>query len=283
MKPYNPRLTPARPDLAAAHLRGEVEAARYVEGRRIHLHVEVADLRPKPSRDASVDTQVLYGENMKLYDERDGWAWVQLKNDNYVGYIARDALAEGEATPTHRICVHRTFIYPEPDVKAPTLIGLPLGARVQLTDDQGDFVRLAQGGFVFARHVKPYDDRIIDFVAVAEGFLGTIYLWGGKTGLGIDCSGLVQVSLAEAGIASPRDSVVQEGALGTPLPITEDLEGLRRGDLIFWKGHVGIMRDAHELLHANAYHMRVATEPLVETRDRIRQRGGGEITAIKRL
>ncbi|MEW6435933.1 MAG: NlpC/P60 family protein [Pseudomonadota bacterium] len=288
MNSYDPRLTPARPDLAAAHLRGRVEAARFVEGRAMHLRAEIADLRRVPSPDAPIDTQVLFGEDVMLYDEHEGWAWVQLAADHYVGYLSRDALAEGSAAPTHRVGVNRTFIYPGANMKLPAQAALPRGAAVQVGDTQvgdanDDFARLAEGGFVFAAHLTPLDATVADFVAVAENFLGSPYLWGGKTSLGIDCSGLVQIALAAAGRAAPRDTDLQEAALGRALPIGDRHDPLRRGDLVFWKGHVGIMRDAESLLHANGHHMLVAAEPLADARARIRQKGAGEITAIKRL
>lgn len=280
----DPRLTPARPDLAAAHLRGEIEAARYVTGRRMHVRVGVADLRREPSASATLDTQALYGEEVMLYDQRDGWAWVQLVGDDYVGYLAADALATGPGKATHRIFVNRGFIYSAADIKSPVLAALPFGARVNVEDEEGAFARLTEGGFVFAPHLKrPSEEKPKDFMAVAEGFLGSPYLWGGKSSLGIDCSGLVQIVLAAAGIAAPRDTDLQEHALGAALPVEEKLEDLRRGDLVFWKGHVGMLRDAQTLLHANAHHMAVSSEPLAEVRDRVRQSGGGEITSIRRL
>jgi cell wall-associated NlpC family hydrolase len=279
----DPRLTPARPDLAAAHLRGEIEADRYVAGRPMHVRVGLADLRRAPSPSAPIDTQALYGEDVTLYDDHDGWAWVQLARDGYVGYLAYDALAEDAANASHRICVNRSFLYPAADIKAPILAALPLGAAVKVEDGDGAFGRLAGGGFVFAAHLRPLGEKAKDFIAVAEGFLGAPYLWGGKSSLGIDCSGLVQIALSEAGVTVPRDTDLQERALGAGLAVNEGLEELRRGDLVFFRGHVGIMQDAHRLIHANAHHMLVASEPLAEVRDRIRQKGGGEVTAIKRL
>lgn len=282
MRP-DPRLTPARTDLAAAHLRGEIEAARYVEGRRMHVRDGLTDLHGEPSHSAAVTTQAIYGEELTLYEDHEGWAWVQLATDGYVGYLSRGALAEGAVDATHRIRVNRSFVYPAANLKAPVLAALPLGAAVEVEDEHGAFARLVGGGFVFAPHLWARGEKVKDFVGVAEGFLGLPYLWGGKSSLGIDCSGLVQIALAAAGITAPRDTDLQVRALGAELPLSARLEALRRGDLVFWNGHVGIMRDAQTLLHANAHQMLVTSEPLDGVRERIRQKGGGEITATKRL
>ena len=282
MSSFDARLTPARPDVAATHLRGKVEAARFVDGRRMYLRSEIADLRRAPSLEASIDTQILFGEAVMLYDEHEGWAWVQLATDDYVGYMSRDALAEDGPAPTYRVVVNRTFVYPAANMKLPLEGALPRGAALRVSETIGDFARVG-GGFVFAAHLAPIANTAADFVAVAEDYLGSPYLWGGKTSLGIDCSGLVQIALAAAGHATPRDTDLQEAALGRALPVGERLEQLRRGDLVFWKGHVGIMRDPHTLLHANGHHMLVVSESLAEARTRIRQKGAGEITSIKRL
>jgi len=276
------RLTPARPDLAAAHLQGIVEAERYVEGRLMHVIAETVDLRPQPLPDAAIDTQALYGEEAMLYDDEEGWGWVQLARDQYVGYLPMQALAEAPSAATHRLKVNRSFIYPGANMKLPVMGALPLNAALHAVARDGDFLRLAQGGFVFAAHAAPLDEYEKDFVAVAERLLNVPYLWGGKSALGIDCSGLVQTALAAAGQAAPRDTDLQEKHLGTALAFDDALAGLQRGDIVFWKGHVGIMRDAHELLHANAHHMQVASEPLIEAVTRIKAKGAA-ITSIKRL
>ena len=282
MKTLDPRLTPARPDLAAAHLRGKVTADRYVEGRPMQLVTGLADVRQAPSHEAVLETQALFGEDVTLYEEDEGWGWVQLARDGYVGYIAMAALAEGHSEPTHRIAVTRTFVYPCPDLKLPARRSSPLGATVRVRGVQGGFAQIGETAFIFADHLRPLDTREKDFVEVAERFLHVPYLWGGKTSLGIDCSGLVQVALQAAGIAAPRDTDLQEQALGAPLALDAGLT-LRRGDLVFWRGHVGIMRDAATLLHANAHHMLVVSEPLSEVRERILGKTGQKVTSIKRL
>jgi cell wall-associated NlpC family hydrolase len=283
MTSLDPRLTPARPDLAAAHLRGQVEAARFVEGRRFFVCEGVVDLRRAPSPDAPVDTQALYGESVMLYEDEEGFGFVQLARDAYVGYISMLALAEGSPTVTHWLRVGRSFVYPAANMKLPVLAALPLNAGVEVIGEEGAYMRLATGGFIYADHLIAANATEEDFVSVAERLIGAPYLWGGKSSLGVDCSGLVQVSLQAAGIEAPRDTDMQEKALGSSLTIGDDLQGLRRGDLIFWKGHVGIMRSASELLHANGHHMLVASEPLVEARDRILAKSFGPIASIKRL
>ncbi|MCI0466320.1 MAG: C40 family peptidase [Beijerinckiaceae bacterium] len=283
MKQLDPRLTPARPDLAAAHLRGTVAAENFVEGRAMQVVTGVVDLRHAPSHEALLDTQALFGEEIILYEDHEGWGFVQLARDGYVGYVPMAALAEGRIEPTHRVAVNRTFVYQCPDIKLSARRSSPLGAAVRVLNVDGAFAQIGANAFVIADHLRPYGEREKDFVAIAERFLHAPYLWGGKTSLGIDCSGLVQVALDAAGIAAPRDTDMQEEALGAPAAINAELTGLRRGDLVFWRGHVGIMRDETTLLHANAHHMLVTSEPLREVRDRVFAKTSRQITAIKRL
>ncbi len=278
----DPRITPARPDLAAASLEGAVEAARFVEPRDLAVTVPVAPVTAEPDGGGRMTSQLLFGERFLVY-ERDGlWAWGQSALDGYVGYVPSACLDDpaglGMAGLTHQVATLGTHLYPEPEVKARPGLALPYGARVAVTGRAEAFVSVAPGGFVPAAHLAPIGGAA-DWVAEAERLLGVPYLWGGRSSCGIDCSGLVQIALQAAGRDCPRDSDQQEACLGRPLAKGERPA---RGDLVFWAGHVGIMLTATRFLHANAHHMAVAAEPLAAARRRIAQSGGGAVTSIRR-
>jgi cell wall-associated NlpC family hydrolase len=279
--PFDPRLTPCRADLAAESLRGRVEAPHFASPRARRITIGVVSLRRAPSASAPQETQALFGEAVDVYDERDGWAWVQLSRDDYVGYLPIETLGPVAAAATHRVVTVRTHLYPDASIKTPPTLALSMGSVLTVDSVDERFSRLAGGGFVIASHVAPVGAVEIDFVAVAERFLYAPYLWGGRTSEGIDCSGLAQGALARVGVQAPRDTDMQEKVLGEPLP--PGSRDLRRGDLVFWKGHVGVMSDAVNMLHANGHAMMVTLEPLAEAERRTQQKGGGEVTSIRRL
>ena len=280
---FDRRITPIRADLADERLRGQIEAERFTAGTLKRVVASFSPLHRHPSREAPVDTQAIFGESVTVYDEHEGWAWAQLNDDGYVGYLPSEALGEPGAEPTHRVRAIRTFVYPGPNLKLPYRDYLTLNAKVAVMETEGDYARLASGGWVYAPHLAGLDAFETDYVSVAERFLHTPYLWGGKTSLGIDCSGLAQTALSAAGIAAPRDSDMQERALGTPIGVKPDLGGLRRGDLVFWKGHVGLMLDESNFIHATGHSMTVMIEPLAIAEERIRRTSYGPISAIRRL
>jgi cell wall-associated NlpC family hydrolase len=281
----DPRLHAFRTDLADERLRGEVDAPRFVSGQPARIRVAVADIRIAPRSDSGLSTQALYGDDVNVFDVVEGWAWIQAERDGYVGYVADAALADRSGTPTHAVSTPRTFVYPGPDLKLPISGELSMGSRVAVTgsaETRGTvYALLASGEAMIARHLQLLPETARDYVAVAETLIHTPYLWGGASAFGIDCSGLVQLSMRMAGTSVLRDSDMQAATIGTEIRPGAHFSGLCRGDLVFWKGHVSIMTDPHGMIHASGHTMTVAREPLREAIERIAYLYGGP-TAFRR-
>lgn len=278
----DPRVTPARQDLAAAHLRGQVQATRYVEGTLKRIFAPVVGLRRAPRHDAEIETEALFGERATIYETtEEGWAWGQLEVDGYVGWLPASAVTEIGPPPTHRIAALGTFMFARPDIKTVPASAFPFGCRFTIVREEGKFAVSSEGGYIPLQHLVPLAHREPDYVATARRFLGVPYLWGGRSSLGLDCSALVQLALQAAGIDCPRDSDMQAG-LGSAVDFGGDLSKLKRGDLVYWQGHIGFVAGEGRFLHANAFHMTVAEEPLADAIQRIHA-AGLEILTIRRL
>ena len=273
------RLHAFRSDLADARLKGEVAADRFVAGRPARISAAVADLRKAPRPDAGLNTQALFGDDVLVFEDMEGWAWVQAERDRYVGYVADNVLGPRDQAATHVVCVPRTFLYPGPDLRFPISGQLSMGSTVTVTgsaETRGThYALLPCGQAIIARHLRPIAEVAEDYVTVAESFLGTPYLWGGVSGFGIDCSGLVQLAMRMTGRQVLRDTDMQAASIGMPLEPGPDFSGFQRGDLVFWKGHVAIMTDAKEMIHANGHTMLVSREGLKEAVERIGYLYGG--------
>ena len=271
----DPRLNLWRDDMAAAHLRGEVDAPLYVEGEVAQIIAPVTALRRSPADGAMQDSQLLYGERFDVYDLKNGWAWGQAAADDYVGYVLAEDLGAPIAT-THNLTALRSFIYRVPDIKTRPLMGVSFGAELSVTREDGKFAELAHGGFIYAAHISPLQAYEKDPLHVARRFIGAPYFWGGRESSGLDCSALVQLALTACGQACPRDTDMQEAVLGTRVDTPET------GDIVFWKGHVGFISAPDRLLHANAHHMAVVEENFTAALKRI-EKTDGPVTSICRL
>jgi len=275
MEKLDPRLNLFREDKADEALRGRVEVKTFVKGEAASIGMPVASLHKSPMNNAMQISQALFGEAAFVFERHNGWAWVKLVRDGYVGYVEDRALTK-PIIATHKVTNISTIIFADANLKSQPTRQLYLGSKVEVAKHQGAFACLASGGAVHAAHLSTRGQYEMDFVSVAERFLNVPYYWGGKTHAGIDCSGLVQISLRAAGIDALRDSDMQEKTLGKPV---NDRNELQRGDLVFWSGHVGIMQSATQLIHANGHYMKVTSELLKD----VVSRSDVPVTSIRRL
>ncbi len=276
------RLNAFRPDLADARLRGTIDAETYVEGRPGRVNTGQLPLLTAPSRDSRMGSEVLFGESVTIFEVRDGWAWLQNQTDSYVGYARAEGLGDAAGEITHRISALRTFLYAKPDLKSPVLDVLSMNSLLCEQGRSQGFIGLATGGWVWAKHAAAMDEHESDHAAVALRFLGTPYLWGGRSSIGLDCSGLVQMALARCGKTAPRDSDMQACDSGAPVAFDGDYSVLRHGDHIIWPGHCGLWLDEDRFVHANATDMMVSMGPLVEIAAHIERIEGHRISAVRR-
>jgi cell wall-associated NlpC family hydrolase len=278
---YDPRLTPARPDLAAEHLRGKVDAKKFVPGIAHQICMPVAPLTFAPKPDQELQQELLFGEGFIVYEQLENWVWGQAERDDFVGFLPRTHVQPGRTEPDHWVSALRTPLYKWPDLKAATAGYLHRNSLIKIQGQDDHYVDTG-AGWVHVGDVRPLGDPMDDFVEVALSYLHVPYVWGGRSSFGLDCSALVQNALQAIGQDCLRDAYMQEAVLGEALAL-EDVPGkLQRGDLIYWKGHVGMMIDCELFLHANAHHMACAVEPVQDTIKRI-QKTAGPIISVRRL
>jgi cell wall-associated NlpC family hydrolase len=263
------RIFAYRADLAEAGLKGKVEAARFVEGVPARVRVARTALRIRPERAAAIETELLCGEEFIVLERIDGWAWGKCALDGYVGYVEEAAFADEMLPITHWVIAPRTFLYPEPDMKLPPVDTLSMGSRLAVigeAETRGTRFLLTREGAIISGHVAEIGTPVFpDYVSIAARLIETPYLWGGRSSFGLDCSGLVQFAMMMSGRQVLRDADLQENSIGTAV----DGGNLQRGDLVFWKGHVGIMEDRTTMIHANGYSMTVWRERLPAAIQRI--------------
>jgi len=269
------RTYPANVRVAHESLRGQIEGVTFKIGDKRSICAAVADLLASPDGDR--DRQRMKGEPVTVLDTEGDWSFV-ICEDGYVGYVHVADIGIVQDV-THRVATLATHGYADDDMKSPDIAHLPFGARLRVTDERRKFFE-TPFGFIPKKHLRPLDRPFQDPVTIAQLHFNVPYLWGGNSTLGIDCSGLIQAALTACNIPCPGDSDMQCDQLGTDIP-----EGapLQRGDIIFWKGHVGMMVDDSTLIHANAHHMACRYEPIDQATLRINAQGDGPVTARKRL
>ncbi len=288
MKEFDPRIHPYRSEIASSDLVGRVQSEKFVDGKVMRITSQSSLLWAEPSLELPIASELIFGEDVLVFQSKDReWSWVQNKSDCYVGWILSNTLSKSKAEITHTVSALRTYKFPQPEHKlVPTAI-LSYGSRLSVTAVQEvrgtNYAILSDGSAVINSHIRPLAEKSTDFVVEAEKFVGTPYLWGGRTSIGLDCSALVQLVLSSCGIDCPRDSDMQENAVGETIDFSDSLPELLRGDLIFWDGHVAIMVDSTNLIHANAHTMSVVIEPLDLVSDRIKTRTSAGITSIRRI
>lgn len=246
----------------------------------MQVNAGVASMRKSPAPYSTQVSQVLQGETVLLHHEDGEFGLVQNRSDRYVGWVLMEALSAPVLKLTHRVKAPRVHAYAEPKITgAPNLV-LGTGAYLSATGERdGRYMKFERAGWVVDHLVAAVEDLDSEPVAVAERFIGTPYLWGGRDCLGLDCSGLAQIAFDACGIVCPRDSDMQFEWFGAPIENWDEPGALQRGDLIFWEGHVGFLTDPATLLHANGTFMTTMTEPLAPAIERIANEYGEPIGA----
>lgn len=282
METLDPRLNAYRPDLAADALRGKVGSARFTAGRPWQVAAGTLPLLTHPLPDARLGSELLFGETVDVFEISDGWAWLQNRTDGYVGYAVASALGEEVHAATHSLGALRSYRFRDPDLKSTVLDVLSMNSPVAVTGAENGFSELAAGGWVWTRHLAGPGEFEADHGAVALRFLGAPYRWGGRSSIGLDCSGLVQMALARCGKVAPRDTDMQARESGSLVTFDGDYSVLRRGDHVIWRGHCGFWLDEGRFVHANATDMMVSVAPLAEVAKHIEKVGGQKISAVRR-
>lgn len=301
MSALDPRLHAFRDDLADASLSDCVTAGRYVTHTDARIIQRQTIVRAKPDWNLPRETEYLLGEPIRVFERKAGWAWVQSGLDAYVGYVAETSISVSAPVPTHRVIALSAPVHPEPTLKTLPKPPLGFGDRVRICETQGAWSRIDdKRSWLYTAHLKPLDtiappqlamkadpvmaDPVMaDPVATAVRFLEVPYLWGGRNGQGVDCSSLIQFALNDWELPCPRDSDQQERMLGVPIPHHGDERDLKRNDIVFWPGHVGIMMDATQIVHANATDMAVKVWNLDRLEAYIEDIEGNPIRSIRRL
>ena len=272
----DPRLTPANEIVACFTLKGKINHSNFVEAKNYQVNVPFVDLLGSPN--GKRNRQLIYGSKVKYFSAAKGWAFIQNTYDSYVGYVPESTIAS-ETQKTHIVTAPLAHVFMEPNIKSKNIEILPLAARVSGEVLENGFLE-TELGWISVLQLKRKTEISKDPVEVSKLLQNAPYLWGGNTTLGIDCSGLIQISLLLCGIDCPGDSDQQMNTLGQNIDIGSPR---KKGDILFWKGHVAWALNESQILHANAYHMATVIEEANEAIERIKKQDNNSVIAHKRL
>jgi len=255
---------------------------KLLTGQKLKIINNYTPIKCKPDSNSETISEALYGENFILKKIYKKWLWGKLETDDYEGFISIDSISNKKYEHTHYVSKLRTYTYSKPDIKSVTTDILSINSLITIIDEIKGFSKLNNNDYIFTEHIELESNKNNNYIDTAIKFTNTPYKWGGRTSFGIDCSGLVQLSLMSSGYKCPRDSQMQNKVLGKNIPIQTYHDNLKRGDLIFWDGHVGIMVSSENIIHANSFSMDTKIEKIIDADTRIKS-NGNRISSIKRI
>ena len=274
---FDTRITPIRRDLASTAYKAIVKRKKYVTAKLATVKSAFTPLYS--NKGSKLSTQLLYGEECDVFETKNGWSWIQSRRDNYVGYTPTINLTRKIYKPNSKVISLRTVIYTKPDIKSVTKGYLSFNSLVEVIKIKGKYSLIKNLGWCPSLDLVKIKSSKFNHIDLSKQYLDTPYLWGGRDSMGIDCSGLVQNLHQINNRPFPRDTDMQEMFVTNEVKYEKDLKA---GDLVFWKGHVAMMIDNSNIIHANAFHMKTAIEPLSTAKKRI-LKSNGKIKKLGRL
>ena len=223
---------------------------------------QFSNIYKKASKNSEVTSQIIYGEKFKILSKRKDWVKIQTLFDHYVGYIKNEKYKKINK-PTHKVYSLKAFIYSKPNNKTKSF--LPFASKFSIIHEDKKFIQFDKNKWLKKKDIKNINHKEKDFLKILRLFLKTKYVWGGKTCRGIDCSALLQLFYYYNNSFYPRDTKDQIKYSRKQLK----RKVFKKGDVIFWKGHVAVCIDSKKLIHAYGPEKKVLIMPIIKTIERI--------------